>query len=197
MDLHRSSKGPAASAFASARRVAIAVSLAAVTAIAAGASRAAGETFVPPYDPPASDWELVADPNRPGARIWKSRQNAKDLFRIESIVGAAESLAEIRMALDAPGKASCAVFDTTTLRDRPVNGYPRLVWRTDCRKEDGSKGTFLNLAIRGREGLHLAMKIWQLEVEEAEVDVWLERFEQSYVCVPGEPGPPCPAKAAP
>ncbi|MFO0688157.1 MAG: hypothetical protein U0900_05575 [Myxococcota bacterium] len=165
--------------------------------VAPGAARAAGETFVSPYDPPASEWEPVPDPNRPGARIWKSRSNAKDLFRVETLLGAAESLAEIRMTLDAPGKATCAVFDTMTLRDRPVNGYPRLIWRTDCTKEDGSKGTFLNLAIRGREGLHLAMKIWQLDVPKAEVETWLARFEQSYVCVPGEPGPPCPAKAAP
>ncbi|MBY0402243.1 hypothetical protein K2X89_18250 [Myxococcota bacterium] len=158
---------------------------------------AEGETFVPPYDPPVSEWEIVPDPNRPTARIWKSRSNPRDLFRVESLIGAVESLAEIRMTLDAPGKASCAVFDTTTLRDRPANGYPRLIWRTDCTKEDGSKGSFLNLAIRGRDGLHLAMKIWQLEVGKAEVDTWIARFDQSYVCVPGEPGRPCPAKAAP
>lgn len=166
-------------------------------AAAPGAARAGGEAFVLPYEPPASEWELVPDPNRPAARIWKNKQNDKDLFRVESVPGAVESLAEIRMALDAPGKASCAVFDTTTLRDRPANGYPRLIWRTDCTKEDGSKGSFLNLAIRGREGLHLAMKIWQLEVPKAEVETWLARFERSYVCDPGQPGLPCPGKAAP
>lgn len=183
-------KGAIGRGSAPARLLAVLMLLWASTALAGEGA----EQFVAPTDPPAAEWELVRDPSRPDARIWKSRANAKDVFRVESLVGATESLAEIRMSLDAPGKASCASFDTTTLRDRPANGYPRLIWRTDCTKADGSKGTFLNLAIRGREALHLAMKIWQFEVPESEVAPWLERFEQAWVCDPRAGGRPCPTK---
>ena len=171
------------------------LALVAVLLVLAPHAGAAGgsERFVVPDLPGPPGWKTQRDPQHPDAMLLENAQNEKDKVRIESLVGAPESLAEIRMALDAPGKASCAVFDTTTLHDRPVGGYARLVWRTDCTKADGSKGTFLNLAVRGREALHLAMKIWQFEVPESEVAPWLARFERASVCDPSA-GRPCPAQ---
>jgi hypothetical protein len=154
-----------------------------------------GERFVTPWKPDAS-WELVRDPSRPTTSLWKSRENERDQIRIESFPGSPESLVEVRMTLDAPGKASCARFDTTTIRDSPVNGYPRLLWRTDCTKDEGPKGTFLNLAVRGRDALHLAVKIWQFDVAESEVDAWIRRFESSFVCDPRSEHQGCPEDAA-
>jgi hypothetical protein len=178
---------------------ACALALAAILLVHAPLALAAGgnERFVVPDVPGPPTWKSQPDPQRPDAKLLENAQNAKDKVRIESLFGAPESLAEIRMALDAPGKASCASFDTTTLQDHPTNGYPRLIWRTDCTKADGTKGTFLNLAVRGREALHLAMKIWQFEVPEAEVGPWLARFEQAYVCDPRGGGRPCPAESRP
>lgn len=45
------------------------------------------------------------------------------------------TLAALGMTLDAPGMANCASFDTTTIRESPVPGYPRLLWRTDCKAD--------------------------------------------------------------
>lgn len=159
---------------------------------AAAQARDEGEHFITPFVPDAAAWDLVLDPARPTTRLWKNKQNDKDQLRIESFPGSADRIAEVRMTLDGPGKASCASFDTTTIRESPVNGYPRMLWRTDCTKADGSKGTFLNLAVRGRESLYLAMKVWQFEVADADVDAWIERFGKYLVCDTRRPEQPCP-----
>lgn len=142
----------------------------------------AGERFVPPELPEPDRWERLEDPSRPETWLFEERGNERDRYRVDVLRGSSDSLAETRRTLDAPGKASCKSFDTTTLRDTPVNGYGRLLWRTDCVKADGSKGTFLNLALRGRDALYLATKIWQFDVAQEEVDAWTRRFERSFVC---------------
>lgn len=151
-----------------------------------------GEHFVTSYVPAAEEWEVVADPARPTTQLWKNKQNEKDQYRIEVFLGSDDSLAEVRMTLDGPGKANCASFDTTTIRQSRVNGYPRLLWRTDCARGDGSKSTLLNLAVRGHESLYLAMKIWQFEVADSELDAWVERFGSYLVCDTRRPDQSCP-----
>jgi hypothetical protein len=159
---------------------------------ATAAAAAEGERFVTPAMPDPAAWELARDPSHPTAQIWKNKQNERDQLRIEAFPGSRDGLAEVRMTLDGPGKASCASFDTTTIRETPVYGYPRLFWRTDCTRADGAKSTLLNLAIRGRDGLYLAMKVWQFDVEDSEVDGWIERFERYFVCDPRSPSQRCP-----
>ena len=166
--------------------------LAAATATTAAAAADDGERFVTPAMPDPATWALSRDPSRPTAQIWKNEQNEKDQLRIETFPGSRDGLAEVRMTLDAPGKASCSSFDTTTLRDTPVYGYPRLFWRTDCTRADGAKSTLLNLVIRGRDGLYLAMKVWQFDVDDSEVDGWIERFERYFVCDPRTVNQACP-----
>lgn len=151
-----------------------------------------GESFITPYSPDTAEWDLVTDPNRPTTRLWKNKQNEKDQVRIEVFRGSADTLAEARMTLDGPGKANCSSFDTTTIRESRINGYPRLLWRTDCARGDGAKTTLLQLAVRGRESLYLAMKIWPYEVADAEVETWTERFERSFVCDTRTQDHPCP-----
>jgi hypothetical protein len=163
-----------------------------LTAVAATAADD-GERFVTPSMPDPAAWELVRDPSRPAAQVWKNKQNERDQLRIEAFPGSRDGLAEVRMTLDGPGKASCSSFDTTTLRDTPVYGYPRLFWRTDCTRADGARSTLLNLVIRGRDGLYLAMKIWQFDVDDSEVDGWIERFERYFVCDPRTANQACPA----
>ena len=158
----------------------------------AAEARNEGENFVTPYVPKAEEWEIVPDPARPTTHLWKNKQNEKDQYRLEVFLGSEDQLAEVRMTLDGPGTATCASFDTTTIRESRVNGYPRLLWRTDCTRGDGAKSTLLNLAVRGRESLYLAMKIWQFEVADSELDAWLERFGTYFVCDtrrPDQPGP--------
>lgn len=151
-----------------------------------------GENFSAPYDPPAAEWEPIRDPNRPEARLWKGRQSDKDHFRIEVLRGAAGTLAELRMTLDGPGKASCASFDTTTIRESQVNGYPRLLWRTDCARADGAKTTLLHLGLRGRDGIYLAMRIWPGEPSDEDFEAWRARFERAFVCDTRSPPQDCP-----
>ena len=150
-----------------------------------------GENFVTPQLPDASAWVLAPDPNRPTARLWKNKQNDKDAFRIEVIRGPGEALPSVRMTLDAPGKANCASFDTTTIRESPAHGYPRLLWRTDCVRADSARSTLLTLAIRGRDGLYLAIKSWQFEVGEPEVEAWTDRLERAFVCDTRMQSHPC------
>ncbi|MBK7948443.1 MAG: hypothetical protein IPK00_06790 [Deltaproteobacteria bacterium] len=152
-----------------------------------------GENFALPYEPPAAEWEPIRDPNRPDARVWKSRQNEKAHFRIEVLRGAGGALAEIRRTLDGPGKASCAGFDTTTVRESSVNGYPRILWRTDCTRADGAKTTLLHLAIRGRDAVYLSMRIWPGGPASEEFETWRERFERAFVCDTRSPAQGCPA----
>lgn len=158
----------------------------------AAQGRDEGEHFVTPYVPSAEEWEVVSDPARPTTHLWKNKQNEKDQYRLEVLLGSEDQLIEARMTLDGPGKANCTNFDTTTIRESRVNGYPRLLWRTDCTRGDDSKSTLLNLAVRGRESLYLAMKIWQFEVADSELDAWVERFGTYFVCDTRRPDQTCP-----
>ena len=151
-----------------------------------------GENFVTLYSPDAAEWELVQDPNRRTTRLWKHKRNEKDQLRIEVFRGSADTLAEARMTLDGPGKLNCSSFDTTTIRESRVNGYPRLLWRTDCARDDDAKTTLLQLAVRGRDSLYLAMKVWPFDVADAEVETWTERFERFFVCDTRTQDHPCP-----
>ncbi len=170
------------------------VLLAVASAVAAEAS---GERFVTPPVPDADAWELVQDPAHPSSRLWKSRQDERNQYRIDVLKGSPDGLPEARMTLDAPGKARCRRFDTTTIEQSRINGYPRILWRTDCVREDGTPTTHLHLVIRGRDGLYLALKSWPIAADDAELERWIEHFERHLVCDPRTPAHPCPPGDAP
>jgi len=52
-------------------------------------------------------------------------------------------------------------------------------------RANGAQSTLLNLTVRGRDGLSLAMKSWQFEA-------WTRRFERVFVCDTRRPDRPCP-----
>ncbi len=161
----------------------------------AGAARAGaeGERLVAPASIDAAEWDLQPpDPSHPTSRLWKRKGNDREHLRIEGLPDSPAGVAEVRRTLDAPGKAGCAVFDTTTLRDTPLNGYPRLLWRTDCERADGSRSTLLNLALRGREQLFLVLRSWPGRAAEADVAPWVERFERFMLCDDRSPRQVCP-----
>ena len=151
-----------------------------------------GERLVGPEPVDASEWVLQPDPSREATRLWKRKGNDREHLRFEVLAGSPDGVEQVRMTLDGPGKAACAVFDTTTIRDSPLNGYPRLLWRTDCEHEDGSRSTLLNLAVRGREHLYLALRSWPARVPEEEIAPWMGRFERFMVCDDRRPRQACP-----
>lgn len=152
----------------------------------------AGEHLVSTFRPDAAAWERIEVPDRPGTRLWKSRENEREQYRVEILAGSAQEVREARLSLDGQGKASCRDFDTTTLREARVNGYPSLLWRTDCVRENGEKSTLLQLALRGRKALYLVMKAWPAPPASADVERWVERFERHLVCDPSAAGQGCP-----
>lgn len=151
-----------------------------------------GERLVGPEPVDASEWVLQPDPSRETTQLWKRKGNDREHLRFEVLAGSPEGVEQVRMTLDGPGKAGCAVFDTTTIRDSPLNGYPRLLWRTDCEREDGSRSTLLNLAVRGREHLFLALRSWPARVPEEEIAPWILRFERFMACDDRSPRQACP-----
>jgi hypothetical protein len=151
-----------------------------------------GERLVSAFHPDAAAWERVEVPDRAGSRLWKSRENEREQYRIEVLTGSTQEVREARSFLDGQGKASCKVFDTTTLREARSNGYPSVLWRTDCIREDGAGTTLLQLALRGRNALYLVVKSWPAPPSAAEVETWAERLERHLVCDPRAPGQGCP-----
>ena len=164
---------------------------------AAARAEAPAERLVAPAPVDTKEWILQPDPDRPTTQLWKRKGSEREHLRIELLPGSPDGVAEVRRALDGPGKAACAVFDTTTIRDSPLNGYPRLLWRTDCEREDGSRSTLLNLAVRGREHLFLALRSWPARVPEEEIAAWIERFERFMVCDDRSPRQACPEGLVP
>lgn len=176
------------------RGLVLAFTLASASAVHAGE---AAERLVGPAPVDATEWILQPDPKRPSTQLWKRKGSDREHLRIEVLSDSPDGVGQVRMTLDGPGKASCAVFDTTTLRDSPLNGYARLLWRTDCEREDGSRTTLLNLAVRGREHLYLALRSWPSRVAEAEIAPWIERFERFMVCDDRSPRQACPQGLVP
>ncbi len=165
----------------------------------ASAARAeeTAERLVAPAPVDVAEWILEPDPSRPATQLWKRKGNDREHLRIEVLPGSADGVAQVRRTLDAPGKASCKAFDTTTIRESPLNGYARLLWRTDCEHEDGSRSTLLNLAVQGRERLFLALRSWPARATESEVAAWTLRFERFMVCDDRSPRQACPEGLVP
>lgn len=173
------------------------IALLALGLAAAARAEAPGERLVAPAPVDATEWVLQPDPDRPTTQLWQRRGSEREHLRIEVLPGSPDGVAQVRTTLDGPGKASCEVFDTTTLRDSPLNGYARLLWRTDCEREDGSRSTLLNLAVRGREHLFLVLRSWPARVADPEIAPWIERFERYMVCDDRSPRQACPQGLVP
>lgn len=168
------------------------VTFAVLSCAAAAHSADEGEQLVSAFRPDPAAWERVEDPKRPGTRLWKSRVNEHEQYRVEILSGSPQTLAEARSFLDGQGKATCQAFDTTTLRETRTNGYPGLLWRTDCTREDGTRATLLQLALRGRVALYLVIKAWPAPPAAEDFDAWRDHLERHFVCDPRAPGQGCP-----
>lgn len=140
-----------------------------------------GENFLAAVMPSA-EWDAYRYPNDPSLVLWKNKSNDDDRYTVAVRRELKMHLSQFRDAQDAPGEKRCARFTSTTIDEQPVNGYPRLVWRTLCIRDDGSKTSILHLIVQGRDSFYHAMKIWRFDVVDTDVDAWVARFREFLVC---------------
>lgn len=126
------------------------------------------------------------------ADLWQKQAAPGDLYAVSIHPGMQVSLKQFRSAEDAPGQKSCARFGSNLVESKPVNGYPRLMWRTRCLHSDQSEASILQWAVRGKDALYHVQKIWSGPVSDVEVDRWIRRLLEYGVCEAGSARHPCP-----
>lgn len=161
---------------------------------AGGASWHRGENLLTTFVPSPEEW--VAFERSEGdlyTTLWRRKgAEESDTFAVTVIEKFKHDLADFREAQDAPGKLRCERFDSEILEDAPVNGFPRLMWRTLCERDDGFTASILHVAIQGRDSFYHVQKMWRVEVTETELSTWEDRLRSASVCDTRRKGPPCP-----
>lgn len=152
-----------------------------------------GENLLTGYVPTEDKWDAFAK-STPGfkSHMWKNKSNERDVYVVSMLANYTKSLEAFRELQDAPGRKNCDDFQSELLSEERVNGYPRLMWQTQCTRSDGTMASILVVAIDGKDQLYFLQKIWRYEPEAAETQVWRERFGAVSVCDTRLDAHPCP-----
>lgn len=153
-----------------------------------------GENLITPYELDADQWDVLQK-NEGSARgvMWRSKAKGfDDLYVVNVYTGSSATLAEMRAAQDAPGRANCDSFESIDLDPIPSRNYDALRWRTVCTNGADFKAQILHLVIVGKDSLYHLQKIWRGETSDAEVAQWVTRFDKVLVCDTRDAGKACP-----
>ncbi len=156
-----------------------------------------GENIIAAFVPSADEWDEHQNPTQAGTVLWTNKTKGNDQYVATIRRGFRTVLAAFRDAQDAPGKERCDTFTSTTIDEGSANGYPRLIWRTLCERDDGAKSAILHLALQGDDRFYHIMRIWRLGVTDPDVMLWTARFKQYIVCDTRKPDHPCSEGAEP
>jgi hypothetical protein len=144
-----------------------------------------GENLLTPYELSTDEWEVFEkDKDGVYSMMWQRKGvGFADSFVVQVLHGADETVKKFRRVLDQPGRKSCGSFESEVLDESEVNGYPRLIWMTECDGDDGSVvARVVQVVIRGQDSLYHAQKLWRSEVSEEEMTLWRQRLASISVC---------------
>jgi hypothetical protein len=93
---------------------------------------------------------------------------------------------------DQQGQSNCdELFDSQILSQEPVNGYPALVWVSECKSKSGAYSKILHKSIAGKESLYVFNRVWRSPPLQAEWDLWLNYSHQIHLCDSHSKTQPC------
>lgn len=151
-----------------------------------------GENLITPFVPDASEWNLYRDPSDASTMLWKRKANDLDQYAVSIYRKAKIEVDEFRQIQDEAGGETCAAFQSTLVEQGPVNGYPRLVWTSTCKRKDDGTSVIVHMAIKGRDSFYHVLKMWRSDVPSSEVTLWEQRLKEVLVCDTRKKDHPCP-----
>jgi hypothetical protein len=93
---------------------------------------------------------------------------------------------------DQQGQRNCdELFDSQILSQEPVNGYPALVWVSECKSKSGAYSKILHKSLAGKESLYVFNKVWRSLPLQTEWDLWLDYANKIHLCDTKSKSQPC------
>lgn len=160
--------------------------------------RAARELIlVTPLGLNSEEWEVIEDNEFP-TTFHKRGTDLQDLLVIQDLpIISEDNLDDFHQLADGITRDLCKkVFSSDVLDKTPINGYPRVMWKTQC-IDNFEASTTLNIAIKGNARFYHVMKGWPMGISDRELSDWRKRFSGISVCDSRIPTRPCPSGSIP
>ena len=133
--------------------------------------------------------------------VWFNKEMRKqgrtydDFYMINIYSQSENDLNHMRDRYDKPGQKFCSNFESTDLPALANQNYLSMFWRTLCLKKRDPQARIVHLTIKGKNHIYHIQKGWRGEVEEAEVDKWVDRLKDTFLCDINREDAPCPAQS--
>jgi len=171
------------------------------TTALAGLEPPEGEKLIT-YQPDPEVWEVAnKDLINSKRLVWFSKEmRAKnrtydDFYELNVFNKPEKNLDELREWSDAKGKLKCRSFESVDLARNAEGSYPSIFWRTTCLKKNAPGARLVTKLIEGERHLYQVQKAWVGKVDQADIDLWLKRVEEAFVCNKNSETEPCPVEA--
>jgi hypothetical protein len=172
------------------------------TTALAGLEPPEGEKLIT-YQPDPEVWEVSnKDLINSKRLVWFSKEmRAKnrtydDFYELNVFNKPEKNLDELREWSDKKGKLKCGNFESIDLARNTEDTYPSIFWRTTCLKNNAPGARLITKLIEGERHLYQVQKAWVGKVDQADIDLWLKRVEEAFVCNKNSETEPCPAEEA-
>jgi hypothetical protein len=123
--------------------------------------------------------------------VWEEKGSG-DIAMTSVIYGEIVEPSHFREMIDKKGRNLCDKYSSRVISEQPSNGYPSIVWTTVCQQNEFYNKR-LYKRITGNDSGYLLMRLWLIEPEKEDWDVWLDYFNEVIVCDPRREQHPCPA----
>ncbi len=152
-----------------------------------------GENLVTPYHRALNTWNTyVKHDEFKISHLWHHPDRGiADTYIVNVSTVPEQEIDQFRDSADQRGRDRCDRFRSVNLAYSSVNRYPGVFWRTQCENLNGRNVQVLNLAIKGSDSFYHVQKIWRYDIEERELDQWIERVQQTFVCDTRRADLPC------
>lgn len=143
-----------------------------------------GENLITPYSGFLSGWQVHVDNKEHyHSRMWQHPElGFKNAYVVSVTPREKTKLSHFKTIIDKPGFDSCEKFTSTVINYHAKTDYLHEFWQTACLRKDQVHAKILHLLIQGNDSLYHIQKIWQGNVNSAELEAWRTRFKQIYIC---------------
>lgn len=157
-----------------------------------------GENLITPYKPDENNWEILKkDKPEQRSMMWADKKlGFSNSYTVTVYPKGRKAPNLVREIQDAPGLKACTLFESINLPSLNNMNYSSEFWRTNCETKTGFKAQMISLLIQGEDSLYSVQRVWRGSDAVPDVDLWVERMSQIFVCDTRVENRPCPSEYA-
>jgi hypothetical protein len=154
-----------------------------------------GENLITPYQPNEENWDVLKknEPKERGMMWLDKKLGFSDSYTVTIYPKRRELLKSVRETQDNPGRKACESFESIDLTALDNKNYGSTFWRTKCETSSGFKAQMINLLIQGEDSLYSVQRVWRGPKAVPEIETWVSRMSQIYVCDTRDEDKVCPS----